>query len=166
MMTLPKIGNLAPTFILNNQNGDTIELKQFRGKKNVVVYFYPRAKTPGCTVQACGIRDHKAEFDKRDTAVFAISPDSVKKLKNFEVEPSKKDPASLNFDLLSDEDHAVAEQYGVWGLKKFMGKESMGILRTTFIIDKEGCLLKSLDLKDFKTKTHHDIVLACLDELL
>lgn len=165
-MALPTIGNLAPTFTLHNQNAEPFELKAFRGKKNVVLYFYPRAKTPGCTVQACGIRNHKAEFDKRDTVVVAVSPDSVKKLKNFETEPSKKDPDSLNFDLLSDEDHAIADMYGVWGLKKFMGKESMGILRTTFIIDKDGRLLKTLDLTDFKTKTHHDVVLACLDELL
>lgn len=165
-MTLPTIGQLAPTFTLKTHNDENCELASYRGKKNVVVYFYPRAKTPGCTTQACGIRDHKAEFEKRDTVVLAISPDSVNKLKNFEAEPSKKDPESLNFDLLSDEDHAIAEKYGVWAMKKFMGKEKMGILRTTFIIDKEGRLLKSLDLKDFKTKTHHDIVLACLDDLL
>ena len=165
-MTALKIGNLAPAFTLSNQNGESITLKDFRDKKNVVVYFYPKAKTPGCTVQACGIRDHKTEFDKRDTVVLAISPDSVKKLKNFEEVPSKNDPAALNFDLLSDEDHAVAEKYGVWALKKFMGKESMGILRTTFIIDKSGRLLKTLDLNDFKTKNHDDVVLAELDNLL
>ena len=165
-MSLPTVGSLVPTFTLKNQNDEAVELESFRGKKNVVVYFYPRAKTPGCTTQACGIRDHKAEFDKRDTEVLAISPDNVKKLKNFELEPSKKDPTSLNFDLLSDEDHAVAEQYGVWAMKKFMGNEKMGILRTSFIIDKEGRLLASLDLKDFKTKTHHDVVLSSLDELL
>jgi len=165
-MALPKIGNLAPAFSLQNQNDETITLKDFRGEKNVVVYFYPRAKTPGCTVQACGIRDHKKAFDDLDTVVLAISPDSVKKLKGFEEQPSKKDPASLNFDLLSDEDHAIAEKYGVWGLKKFMGRESMGIIRTSFIINKEGRLVKSLDLKDFKTKNHHEVVLDCLENLL
>ena len=165
-MALPKIGNLAPIFSLLNQDGKAIKLKDFRGKKNLVVYFYPRAKTPGCTVQACGIRDHKKEFAQRDAVVLAISPDSVSKLKNFETSPKKDSPAPLNFDLLSDEDHAIAEKYGVWGLKKFMGKESMGIIRTTFIINKEGRLLKSLNLKDFKTATHHDVVLEQLDQLL
>lgn len=165
-MALPKIGNLAPVFSLQNQNDETINLKDFRGEKNVIVYFYPKAKTPGCTVQACGIRDHKKEFEKRDTVVLAISPDSVKKLKNFEENPKKDSPEALNFDLLSDEDKAIAEKYGVYGMKKFMGKESMGIIRTTFIINKEGRLLKTLDLKDFKTKNHHEVVLDQLDELL
>ncbi len=165
-MSLPKVGNLAPAFTLENQNGEKISLKDYKGDKNVVVYFYPKAKTPGCTLQACGIRDNKKEFEKRDTVVLAVSPDSVKKLKSFEEVPSKNDTASLNFDLLSDEDHAIAEKYGVWGLKKFMGKESMGILRTTFIINKEGRLVKILEMtKDFKTKEHHDVLLAQLDEL-
>lgn len=156
-MSFPKLGNLAPAFALSNQNGDTISLKDFRNDKHVVLYFYPKALTPGCTTQACGIRDSKKAFDKLDAVVLGVSPDPVKKLQNFIV---KKD---LNFDLLSDEDHALAEKYGVWGLKKFMGREFMGILRTTFIIGKDGKLKHVMD--KVNTKTHHDDVLAILKTL-
>lgn len=156
-MSFPKLGSLAPAFSLSNQNGDTVSLKDFRNDKHVVLYFYPKALTPGCTTQACGIRDSKKAFDKLDAVVLGVSPDPVKKLQNFIV---KKD---LNFDLLSDEDHAVAEKYGVWGLKKFMGREFMGILRTTFIIGKDGKLKQVMD--KVNTKTHHDDVLAILKTL-
>lgn len=156
-MSFPKLGNLAPAFSLSNQNGDTVSLKDFRNDKHVVLYFYPKALTPGCTTQACGIRDSKKAFDKLDAVVLGVSPDPVKKLQNF---ITKKD---LNFDLLSDEDHAVAEKYGVWGLKKFMGREFMGILRTTFIIGKDGKLKHVMD--KVNTKTHHDDVLAILKTL-
>jgi len=156
-MAFPKLGNLAPAFTLLNQKGEKVSLKDFKGSKNVVLYFYPRALTPGCTVQACGIRDTKKEFDQLDTVVLGVSPDPVKKLQNF---IEKKE---LNFDLLSDEDHAIADKYGVWGLKKFMGKEFMGILRTTFIIDKDGRLQHVMD--KVKTKTHHDDVIAILKSL-
>ncbi len=157
-MPLPKIGNKAPAFALKNQNGEIIKLSSFQGKKNVVVYFYPKAMTPGCTTQACGIRDTKKEFADLDTVVFALSPDPVERLKKFE------DKQELNFDLLSDEDHAIAEKYGVWGLKKFMGREFMGILRTTFIIGKDGRLVHVID--KVKTKTHHDDVLQIIRESL
>lgn len=157
-MALPKIGNMAPAFTLLNQREEKVSLKDFRDEKNVVVYFYPRANTPGCTVQACGIRDYKKEFDKLDTVVLALSPDTVKKLQNFETKQE------LNFDLLSDEGHVIAEKYGVWGLKKFMGKESMGILRTTFIVGKDGRLKHIMD--KVKTKTHHDDVLDYIKENL
>ena len=153
-MVLPVIGHMAPAFTLPDQQGEAVTLKNFRGVSNVVVYFYPRAMTPGCTVQACGLRDSRAELDELDTVVLGISPDPVAKLQRF------VDKQALNFTLLSDEDHAVAEKYGVWGLKKFMGKETMGILRTSFIIDKEGRLRHIMD--KFKTKTHHDDVLAYL----
>lgn len=156
-MTFPKIGNLAPNFSLQNQNNETITLKDYRGEKNVVVYFYPRANTPGCTTQACGIRDHKKAFADLDTVVLALSPDTVKKLQNF------TEKQSLNFDLLADPDHAVADKYGVWGLKKFMGRESMGILRTTFIVDKKGKLRHIMD--KVKTKTHDQDVLEILKTL-
>lgn len=156
-MALPKVGNLAPAWTLLNQNGEKVSLKDFKGKKNVVFYFYPKALTPGCTTQACGIRDAQAEFEKLDTVVFGVSPDPVKKLQNF---IEKKE---LNFDLLSDEDKAVAEKYGVWGLKKFMGREFMGILRTTFIIGKDGKLKHIMD--KVKTKSHHDDVIAILKTL-
>ena len=156
-MTFPKIGNKAPVFTLKNQNDETIKLTDYHGVANVVVYFYPKASTPGCTTQACGIRDIKSELAALDTKVFGISPDPVSRLKNFE------EKQGLNFDILSDEDHAIAEKYGVWGLKKFMGRESMGILRTTFIIDKEGRLREVMDT--VKTKTHHDDVIACIRKL-
>lgn len=157
-MVNPKIGSLAPSFSLINQEGKKISLKDFKGSKNVVLYFYPKALTPGCTVQACGIRDFKKEFAKVDTVVLGISPDPVSKLKKFE---TQKD---LNFDLLSDEEKVVAEKYGVWGKKKFMGREYMGILRTTFIIGKDGKLKFIMD--DVKTKTHHEDVLKIIQEML
>jgi len=161
-MAFPKIGNLAPAFTLQDQNGDKVSLKDFKGSKNVVLYFYPKAKTPGCTVQACGIRDTQKEFAKRDTVVLAVSPDPVAKLKKFEENP-KKEEAPLNFTLLSDEDHAIADKYGAWGLKKFMGREYDGILRTTFIIGKDGRLKHVME--KVNTKRHHDDVISLLDGL-
>jgi len=152
----PKIGNKAPIFSLVNQDGVEVKLSSFANKKNVVLYFYPKALTPGCTAQACGIRDTNAEFNRLDTVVLGISPDPVDKLVKF------IDKHSLNFDLLSDEGHAVAEKYGTWGLKKFMGKEFMGILRTTFIIDKAGKLRFVMD--KVKTKSHHDDVLDIIKQ--
>ncbi len=149
-MALAKIGNLAPDFKLANQQGETVHLKALRTAKNVVVYFYPKAMTPGCTVQACGISDSRKAFAKLDTVVLAISPDPVKRLEKF-VEKHQ-----LQFDLLSDEDHAVADKYGVWALKKFMGREYMGILRTTFIIDRDGRVRHVID--KVNTKTHHQDV--------
>ncbi|WP_075185213.1 thioredoxin-dependent thiol peroxidase [Teredinibacter haidensis] len=157
-MALPKVGSKAPAFSLKNQNGELVKLSSFAGKKNVVVYFYPKAMTPGCTTQACGVRDAKTEFEKLDTVVFAISPDPVERLKRFE------EKQSLTFGLLSDEDHTIAEKYGVWGLKKFMGREFMGILRTTFIIDKEGRLAYVMD--KVKTKTHHEDVVVYISDHL
>ena len=156
-MSMPKLGNLAPAFTLKDQNGDDISLKDFRGEKHVVLYFYPKAMTPGCTVQACGLRDTAAELEKRDTIVLGISPDPVNRLAKF------ADRDALNFTLLADEDHAVADKYGAWGPKKFMGREFDGILRTTFIVNKEGKLAAVLD--KFKTKTHHDDLIAALDGL-
>lgn len=153
-MTLPKIGNLAPAFALKNQAGLDVALKNYKGKKNIVLYFYPKASTPGCTVQACGIRDTKTEFDALDTIVLGVSPDAPARLQKF------IDKYDLNFDLLADEDHALAEKYGVWRPKKFMGREFMGILRTSFIIDKEGRLKHILD--KVNTKTHDQEVLSIL----
>ena len=149
-MEFPKIGNMAPAFTLLNQRGEKVSLKSFRDDKNVVLYFYPKAMTPGCTTQACGIRDSKAEFDKLDTVVLGVSPDAYPRLAKFETRDE------LNFDLLSDEDHAVADKYGVWGPKKFMGREYDGIHRVTFIIGKDG-RLKHIFPK-VKTKTHHEDV--------
>lgn len=156
-MALPKVGNLAPAFKLLDQNGNEVSLKQFRDKSNVVLYFYPKAMTPGCTVQACGIRDSKKELAKLNTVVLGVSPDPVARLGRF-IEKQE-----LNFTLLSDEDHAITEKYGVWDLKKFMGREFMGVVRSTFIIGKDG-RLKHVMAK-VKTKTHHDDVLQLISEL-
>ena len=156
-MAFPKVGNMAPAFTLLDQDGNKVSLKQFRDDKNVVLYFYPKAMTPGCTVQACGIRDSKKELAKLDTVVLGVSPDPVARLGKF---IEKQD---LNFTLLSDEDHAVTEKYGAWGLKKFMGKEFMGVLRSTFIIGKDGRLKHVMD--KVKTKTHHDDVMELIREL-
>ena len=151
MIYYHKVNKAAQAFSLLNQNEEKFSLKDFKGKKNIVLYFYPKAMTPGCTVQACGIRDLKKEFAKLDTVILGVSPDAPNRLVKF-IEKEK-----LNFDLLSDPDHKLAEKYGVWGLKKFMGKEFMGILRTTFIIDKEGKLKLVMD--KVNTKTHHDDVM-------
>lgn len=156
-MAFPKIGNLAPAFSLKDQDGNTVTLKEFRDKSNVVLYFYPKAMTPGCTTQACGLRDSKAALKKANTVVFGVSPDPVPRLGKF------IEKEGLNFSLLSDEDHAIAEKYGAWGLKKFMGREFMGILRTTFIIGSDGRLKHVMD--KVKTKSHHDDVLALIQEL-
>lgn len=162
-MAFPKVGNLAPAFSLPDQDGRTVSLKDFVGnkegdRKNVVLYFYPKAMTPGCTVQACGLRDAKQELEKLDTVALGISPDAVPRLQKF------IDKQHLNFTLLSDEDHAVADKYGCWGLKKFMGREFMGLLRTTFIIGKDG-RLKHVMAK-VNTKTHHDDVIAWIRDNL
>jgi peroxiredoxin Q/BCP len=110
-MAFPKVGNLAPAFTLLDQDGNKVSLKDFKGKSNVVLYFYPKAMTPGCTVQACGIRDSKAAFKKAKTVVLGVSPDPVARLGRF------IDKQQLNFTLLSDEDHAITEKYGYWDLK-------------------------------------------------
>jgi len=156
-MAALKIGNAAPAFTLQDQDGKKVSLKDFKGKKHVVLYFYPKAMTPGCTVQACGLRDSKKDLGKLGAVALGISPDPNSRLKKFE---EKQD---LNFQLLSDEDHAIADKYGVWGLKKFMGREFMGILRTTFVISKEGKLAHIMD--KVKTKTHHDDVIEILKSL-
>lgn len=156
-MAAIKVGNKAPAFSLLDQNGDKVSLKDFKDEKNVVLYFYPKAMTPGCTTQACGLRDSRASLAKLDAVAIGISPDPVARLKKFE---TKED---LNFILLSDEDHAIAEKYGIWGLKKFMGREFMGIIRSTFIIDKEGKLAHIMD--KVKTKTHDSDVIEILETL-
>ena len=156
-MTALKLGKLAPGFSLLNQAGEKVSLKDFRSGANVVLYFYPKAMTPGCTNQACGLRDSQKQLAKFDAVALGLSPDPVKRLAKFE------EKENLNFDLLADEDHGIADKYGVWGLKKFMGREYMGIKRTTFIIDKQGRLAHIID--KFKTKTHHDDVLELLKDL-
>ncbi len=155
-MSFPSIGAPAPVFKLQNQRGEWVQLSDFKGKK-VVIYFYPKAMTPGCTTQACGIRDSASEYEAANIVVLGISPDPFGRLKKFE------DKYGLNFMLLSDEDHAVAECYGVWGLKKFMGREFMGVHRITFIIDEDGALLHVME--KVKTASHHDDVLSCVKAL-
>ena len=156
-MTFPKVGNVAPQFSLQDQDGKTVSLKQFKGTHTVVLYFYSKAMTPGCTVQACGLRDAAPQLNKRDVVALGVSPDPVTRLAKF------RDRDGLNFTLLSDEDHAIADKYGAWGPKKFMGREFDGILRTTFIIGKDGRLKAVMD--KVKTKSHHDDVLAIIDAL-
>lgn len=157
-MKKPDIGAEAPQFTLLDQNSNEISLSDFKDKKTVVVYFYPKAMTPGCTVQACGIRDTKKTYDKQDIVVLALSLDELKRLKKFEAKEE------LNFTLLSDPDHKVAEAYGVWGLKKFMGREYDGIHRTTFIIGKDGTLKHTM--AKVKTKSHHEDVLNWINDNL
>lgn len=152
-LNLPKLDAPAPSFEALNQHQQPVSLASLAGKK-VVLYFYPKAMTPGCTTQACGIRDAKAEFAELNTVVLGISPDEPERLVRF-IERDQ-----LNFDLLSDPDHSIADRYGVWGLKKFMGREYEGIHRITFIIDEQGVLRHIMD--KVKTKSHHDDTLALL----
>ncbi len=156
-MNTLQAGDKAPLFTLPDQNGDDVSLEALLKEHQVLVYFYPKAMTPGCIVQAEGLRDSQAELAKYNTVAVGISPDPVKKLKNFE---DKKD---LNFTLLSDEDHAVADAFGVWGLKKFMGKEYDGIHRLTFLVGQDGTIKHFFN--KFKTKNHHEVVLETLKEL-
>ena len=156
-MALPKIGNKAPAFTLHDQNGDKCSLKDYLGSI-VVLYFYPKAMTPGCTVQACGLRDSEKILKKMGVKVLGVSIDAFPRLLKF----AHRD--KLNFTLLSDEDHAVADKYGVWDLKKFMGREYMGLKRTTFIIDQEGRL--QYIMEKVNTKKHHDDVINWIEKNL
>ena len=156
-MAFPQVGNMAPKFSLSNHEGNLVALADLKGKSAVVVYFYPKAMTPGCTLQAQGLRDCAEALHGLGTVVIGISPDPVLKLAKF-VERDE-----LNFQLLSDEDHATADKYGAWGPKKFMGREFDGILRTTFIIGRDGKLKAVMD--KFKTKNHHTELLAMLTTL-
>ena len=149
-------GKKIPSFNAEATSGKEIEFKNLLGRP-IVLYFYPKAMTPGCTRQACGLRDNKEELAIFDTIALGISPDPIRRLKKFE------EKESLNFTLLSDEDHSVTEQYGVWGLKKFMGREFLGVIRTTFIINKRGELAYIMD--KVKTKSHHDDVIDVLKSL-
>jgi thioredoxin-dependent peroxiredoxin len=146
-------GKPAPDFMLPSDSGETITLSQFRGSP-VVVYFYPRDDTPGCTRQACGIRDAWGEFEERGATVLGVSADSSDSHTKF------RDKYGLPFTLLADEDHAVAEAYGVWVQKKFLGKRYMGIERSTFVIDADGNVAKVL--RRVKPDAHAEQVLAAL----
>jgi peroxiredoxin Q/BCP len=148
-------GNEAPDFELPDQDGRTVKLSDYRGQP-VVVYFYPKADTPGCTTQACGVRDHLADYSKAGAVVLGISPDTVAKVKKFH------DKQGLNFALLADEGHAVAETYGVWTTKSMYGKTYKGNERTTFVIGMDGVLAKVL--RKVKPAEHDALVLAALKE--
>lgn len=150
-MNTLQAGDKAPAFALLNQDGNTVNLDDFSGKK-VLLYFYPKAMTPGCTVQAQGLRDVKGELDAHNVEVLGVSIDPVKRLPKF------IEKEGLNFTLLSDEDHALADAFGVWGPKKFMGKEFDGLHRITFLIDENGTIEHVFN--KFKTKDHHEVVLA------
>ncbi|OFC68674.1 thioredoxin-dependent thiol peroxidase [Alteromonas confluentis] len=147
-------GDKAPAFTLPDQDNNPVNLTDFAGKK-VLVYFYPKAMTPGCTVQAQNLRDSKTALDDKNVVVLGISPDAVKRLPKF------IEKEGLNFTLLSDEDHAVADAFGVWGPKKFMGKEYDGIHRLSFLIDEHGTVEHVFN--KFKTKDHHQVVLDYLE---
>jgi len=151
------VGDTAPAFSLKDENENIIHLADYFGKKKVLVYFYPKAMTPGCTVQAQNLRDSKAELEQLNTVVFGISPDEPKRLLKF----CARD--ELNFTLLSDVDHKVADDFGVWGLKKFMGREYDGIHRLSFLIGLDGKI--SHVFNKFKTKDHHQVVLDFLKQL-
>jgi thioredoxin-dependent peroxiredoxin len=148
-----RVGDTAPDFELPDQQRQTVKLSDLRGRP-VVVYFYPKADTPGCTVQACGVRDRRADYDAAGATVLGISPDPVKRVRKFD------DKYDLGFTLLADEDHAVAEAYGTWVEKKLYGRRYMGVARTTFVVDAEGRI--SSILESVKPKTHDDDVLAAL----
>jgi peroxiredoxin Q/BCP len=143
----------APDFTLASDSGGRVTLSQLRGSP-VVLYFYPRDDTPGCTKQACGIRDAWGEFERRGAVVLGVSPDSARKHVKF------KDKYGLPFTLLADEDHAVSETYGVWVEKSMLGKKYMGIERSTFVIDADGKVAKVM--RRVKPDTHADDVLAAL----
>jgi thioredoxin-dependent peroxiredoxin len=149
-------GDQAPDFTLPDQSGEPVTLSDLRGQ-TVVLYFYPRADTPGCTTQACGVRDHTADYDEIDARVIGISPDPVTAVRKF------ADKYDLGFTLLADEDHAVADAYGTWGEKSMYGKTSMGVRRATFIIDADGRIAKVFP--KVSPKTHDDAVLEALGAL-
>jgi peroxiredoxin Q/BCP len=149
-------GDTAPDFELPDQTGHAVRLSNFRGK-TVVLYFYPKADTPGCTTQACGIRDHRADYERADTVVLGVSPDRVKKVAAFD------EKYGLGFPLLADQDHKVAEAYGVWVEKSMYGRKYMGIQRATFIIGADGRIAHVIPKAT--PKTHDADVLAALERL-
>jgi peroxiredoxin Q/BCP len=146
-------GKEAPDFTLTSDTGEDVTLSDLRGKP-VVFYFYPKDDTPGCTTQATGIRDAYGELERAGAVVLGVSPDSETSHVKF------RDKYELPFTLLADTDHAVAELYGVWGEKKYMGRTYLGVQRTTFVIDPDGTVKRVL--RDVKPATHADDVLAAL----
>lgn len=149
-MTHLKKGDKAPDFSIPNQDGETVSLSDFKGKK-VVLFFYPKASTPGCTKEACNLRDNVDRFRESGYTILGASADSQKRQSNF------KNKYDLPYDLLADEDHTLLNKYGVWGPKKFMGREYDGIHRTTFIIDEDQNIEEVIT--KVKTKEHTDQIL-------
>lgn len=150
-------GKKAPAFSLSSSDGGKVTLASFKGKKNVVLYFYPKDMTPGCTQESCDFRDSLARIKKKDAVVFGISADSIERHEKF------RDKYDLNFPLLSDEDKKVLTSYGVWQQKSLYGKKFMGIVRTTVIIDKQGKVAKIFP--KVKVKGHVDEVLEALKKI-
>ena len=146
-------GEQAPDFELPDQDGNVVRLSDLRGRR-VVLYFYPKADTPGCTTQACGIRDHRADYEAAGAVVLGVSPDPVAAVKKF------ADKQSLNFRLLADEDHSVCETYGVWVEKSMYGRTYWGAQRSTFILDEDGVVQHVIPKAS--PKTHDDEVLGLL----
>jgi thioredoxin-dependent peroxiredoxin len=149
-------GQQAPDFTIPDQDGTPTSLSDFRGGP-VVLYFYPKADTPGCTTQACGVRDHLPDYEASGATVLGVSPDPVKAVKKFH------DGQALTFRLLADADHAVCEAYGVWAEKSMYGRTYWGALRATFIIDAEGVVAHVIP--KVSPKTHDDEVLKVLAEM-
>jgi peroxiredoxin Q/BCP len=150
-MTHLKVGDKAPNFSAQDQDGNTISLADYKGKK-LVVFFYPKASTPGCTAEACNLNDNYDRFKAQGYEILGVSADSAKCQSNF------KNKYDFKYPLLADEEKSVIEAFGVWGPKKFMGKEYDGIHRTTFVIDENG-ILEDVILK-VKTKAHTDQILT------
>jgi peroxiredoxin Q/BCP len=146
-------GDEAPDFELPDQDGRIVKLSDFRGQ-SVVVYFYPKAATPGCTTQACGVRDHRADYEQANAVVLGVSPDPVAKVKKFH------EKEGLNFALLADDGHRVADAYGVWAEKSMYGKTYFGNERTTFVIDPDGQVAQVL--RKVKPAEHDALVLEAL----
>jgi peroxiredoxin Q/BCP len=149
-------GDKAPSFDLLDQNGNRVKLSDLRGE-TVVLYFYPRADTPGCTTQACGVRDRRADYAEAGARVIGVSPDEVGAIDKF------ADKYDLDFTLLADADHAVAEKYGTWVEKSMYGKKYMGVQRATFIIGPDGRIARAFP--KVSPKKHDDLVLKALGEL-
>ena len=150
-------GLQAPDFSLLNEKGETVALNEFAGKKYVVLYFYPKDSTPGCTTQACDFRDAYEDFSKLNAVILGVSPDNEASHEKF------IGKHGLPFSLLVDADHAVAEKYGVWKLKKMFGKEFMGIERSTLLIDPTGTVVK--EWRKVKVKGHIEEALTTLEQL-
>jgi thioredoxin-dependent peroxiredoxin len=149
-------GAKAPDFQLPDQNGEPVQLSDLQGRP-VVLYFYPKADTPGCTTQACGVRDHLPAYEETGAVVLGVSPDPVGDVKKFH------DKQGLNFTLLADADHAVCDLYGVWGEKSMYGKKFWGASRSTFVIDPDGTV--ATVIPKVSPKTHDEVVLAALADL-